>query len=78
MGLKSNAGQVGRVLSAAANVYLLTAGLALGLDLRDAVVFAPSGLRPAERKAVLLLEEEVEKRTQIRWPEMASCPRVAS
>ena len=53
MGLKSNAGQVGRVLSAAANVYLLTAGLALGLDLRDAVVFAPSGLRPAERKAVL-------------------------
>jgi hypothetical protein len=74
MGLKSNAGQVGRVLGAAANVYLLSAGLALGLDLRDAVVFAPSGLRPAERKAVLMLEEEVEKRTQMRWSETASWP----
>ncbi len=45
-----------------------------GLDLREAVVFAPPGLSGPERKAVSLLLEEAEKRTHIRWHEAAAWP----
>lgn len=38
------------------------------LDLSQAVVVAPHALSQRERKAVQVLTEEVEKRTEIRWP----------
>ncbi|TAM84028.1 MAG: hypothetical protein EPN47_03705 [Acidobacteria bacterium] len=38
------------------------------MDLTDAVVVMPEGLSRREQKAVQLLMEEVEKRTEIRWP----------
>lgn len=37
------------------------------LDLTHAVVFAPPAASPLEKKAVMMLVEEVEKRSQIRW-----------
>ncbi len=40
----------------------------IALDLRDAVIVFPPDLARAEKKAVQMLEEEVEKRTRIRWP----------
>ncbi len=39
-----------------------------GMDLKGAVVVAPGTLSRRERKAVQMLVEEVEKRTEIRWP----------
>lgn len=42
-------------------------GVATALDLTHAVVVAPAGLGRLEKKAVTLLVEEVEKRSQIRW-----------
>ena len=47
---------------------------ATALDLRDAAIVCPPTLSPVEKKAVLMLEEEVQKRTQIRWPETTSWP----
>ena len=38
------------------------------IDLQDAVVVAPDTLSARERKAVRVLVEEVEKRTEFRWP----------
>lgn len=38
------------------------------IDLKDAVVVAPESLSRRERKAVQVLVEEVEKRTEFRWP----------
>jgi hypothetical protein len=38
------------------------------IDLKDAVVVAPEGLSRREQKAVRVLVEEVEKRTELRWP----------
>src|SRR5215472_8249370 len=38
------------------------------IDLTDAVVVAPESLSRREQKAVQLLVEEVEKRTELRWP----------
>src|SRR5690349_13677736 len=38
------------------------------LDLKQVVVVAPSDLSGAERRAVLMLVDEVEKRTHIQWP----------
>src|SRR5687768_10818363 len=38
------------------------------LDLRGAVVVTAPGLSGPERNAVTMLVEEVEKRTQVRWP----------
>jgi len=38
------------------------------IDLKNAVVVAPEGLSRRERKAVQVLVEEVEKRTEFRWP----------
>src|SRR5947209_7704518 len=46
---------------------LLAAPHADALDLRKAVVMVPPNLSGPERKAALMLVEEVEKRTQIRW-----------
>jgi hypothetical protein len=44
------------------------------LELRNAVVVFPPDLPRAEQKAVQMLEEEVEKRAQIRWPESTEWP----
>src|ERR1051326_6792183 len=54
---------------AAAVTLLLRLGLAHApaLDLHDAVVVVPRSLSGPERQAVLMLIEEVEKRTRIRW-----------
>ena len=42
-------------------------GVVTALDLSRAVVVAPAGLGRLEKKAVTLLVEEVEKRSQVRW-----------
>src|SRR5436190_8622005 len=44
-------------------------------DLTRAVVVAPRDLSVRERKAVTMLTDEVEKRTQIRWQVAAEWPR---
>jgi len=44
------------------------------LDLTKAVVVAPPALSVPEKKAIAVLVEEVEKRTQIRWPTTRSWP----
>lgn len=44
------------------------------LDLSRAVVLAPAGLSRIEKKAVTLLVEEVEKRSQIRWEVRTDSP----
>jgi hypothetical protein len=68
----------GRPLLAAKGILILTlAGLSVGpltaeeLDLRKAVVVSPGTLSKQEKKAIMLLVEEVQKRTLIRW-EIAS------
>jgi hypothetical protein len=38
------------------------------IDLKDAIVVAPESLSRREQKAVQVLVEEVEKRTEFRWP----------
>jgi hypothetical protein len=51
--------------------------MAAELDLRQATVVAPADLSRREQKAVTMLVEEVEKRSQIRWPVAASRPSAA-
>src|SRR5205085_2515469 len=46
----------------------------LPIDLTKAVVIASSQLTGPENKAVQMLIEEVERRTQIRWERIASVP----
>lgn len=46
----------------------------LGLDLTRATVVVPAGLSPLENKAVGVLVEEVERRTQVRWPVATARP----
>src|SRR5438093_13597255 len=50
---------------------------ATALDLSKAVIVAPSNLSSPEKKAVTMLVEEVQKRTQIRWPIETSWPQSA-
>lgn len=44
------------------------------LNLANAVVLAPASLTAVERQAVLMLIEEVEKRSQVRWQSVSSWP----
>src|SRR5262245_4731058 len=44
------------------------------IDLTRAVVVAPAGFSGPENKAVMMLIEEVEKRTQLRWPRVNQAP----
>src|SRR5438128_2138110 len=44
------------------------------VDLTRAVIVTPANLTPPEGKAITMLVEEVEKRTQIRWPRTESWP----
>ncbi len=56
-----------RFLSLLAVISCLMTSRVAALDLSRAIVVAPDGMEPLERKAVTLLVEEVEKRSQIRW-----------
>ena len=47
---------------------ILAASSAAALDLANASISAPAPLTARERKAVTMLIEEAEKRSQIRWP----------
>jgi hypothetical protein len=66
--------------SRAASVWLGWLGLGMCLaraatvDLTQAVVVAPAGLTPTEERAVTMLVEEVEKRTQVRWDRKSAWP----
>jgi len=48
--------------------------LAQAADLTQATVVLPAGAHPVERKAALMLVEEVEKRSQVRWQMAESAP----
>ena len=48
------------------------------VDLNQSVVVSPQNVSVVERKAVLMLVEEVEKRTQIRWKTQSTWPDSAS
>ncbi len=65
------ASRVGARFRGAAGVFALCALLfptaSLGLDLSHAVVVRPERLSAPEEKAVAMLLDEVEKRSQIRW-----------
>ena len=50
----------------------ITASLASALDLTNAHVVAPAGMNRQESKAVQMLVEEVEKRSQIHLPTIAA------
>ena len=63
----------------AAALALLAAGQAAALDLTRAVVVYPPSFTGPEKKAVAMLVEEVEKRSQVRWrtgPAPGSAPVV--
>src|SRR5438046_2724338 len=47
---------------------------AFALDLSKATVVSPAALSGPGRKAIVMLIEEVEKRTQIRWAGASSWP----
>ncbi|MBP9899965.1 MAG: hypothetical protein KBH45_00790 [Verrucomicrobia bacterium] len=57
-------------------LFTLLAGLALAhaLDLKNAVIVTPPDLSGPERKAVTMLVDEIEKRTQVRLPAMIVWP----
>jgi hypothetical protein len=55
-------------------LLLLLQASAAPLDLKRAVIVVPPSLTPREKKAVRMLQEEVEKRTAIRWDESTSWP----
>jgi hypothetical protein len=59
-----------RIVSAIAALSLFVpwASVAFASDILHAVVVAPPGLSARQRKAVLVLVEEAEKRTHVRWP----------
>jgi len=65
-----------RLLCAAFSLvsFALSPAEAKDLDLTAAVVVASENASPQERKAVQMLIEEVEKRTQIRLPLAAARP----
>src|SRR5690242_16109808 len=48
------------------------------LDLTDAIVVTPAGRSGPEAKAITVLTEELQKRTQLRWPVVHSRPEGAS
>ncbi len=56
---------------------LLLAGMLQAADLLHAVVFAPPALTGPERKAVVMMVEEAQKRTHVRWPVVDTWPTTA-
>ena len=57
-------------------ICVLLCGLAQGraLDLSNAVLLSAPNLSGPQRKALVMLVEEVEKRTGIRWQETTNWP----
>src|SRR4051794_34163060 len=55
-------------------ILFLHAAVSQALDLSNAVVVMPAEFSAQEKKAVSMLVEEVEKRTQVRWPIQDSWP----
>ncbi|SPE40355.1 conserved exported hypothetical protein [Candidatus Sulfopaludibacter sp. SbA3] len=55
-------------------VMCVLAASAQSVDLRHAAIVAPAGLTGAERKAAILLADEIEKRTRIRLPIIEQWP----
>ena len=55
-------------------LLLIISPRAAELDLKDAVVVTPPNLSDPEKKAVTMLEEEVEKRTHLLWPMATAWP----
>ena len=53
---------------------VLACAQAAALDLSKATVVVPAGFSGQEKKAVTMLVEEVEKRTEIRWPQASAIP----
>ncbi len=43
------------------------------IDLTHAVIITPTAMSGPEKKAILMLQEEVEKRTQVRWGTREQC-----
>ena len=56
-------------------LFLLALPYAAALDLTKAVVVYPSGFTGPEKKAIAMLLDEVEKRTQVRWTTSSTPPR---
>ncbi len=68
-----------QTLSSAIKLPLLCAWLAgptlaPALDLKQAVIVTPTGISGPENKAVVMLIEEIEKRTQVSLPRMTAWP----
>src|SRR5262245_40689188 len=63
-----------RFLSLLFLVHCFAIAKAPALDLSNAIVVAPPNLSTPEKKAVAMLVEEVEKRTQIRWQTSSAWP----
>src|SRR5262245_18093500 len=57
-----------------AALLLAAAAPSFAGDLSQATVVAPTELSPREQKAVAMLVEEVEKRSHVRWPIVATAP----
>ena len=55
-------------------LLLLLPVSALSTNLRNARVLSPAGLSGPEQKAIAMLVEEVEKRSQVRWPVVHTWP----
>lgn len=62
----------------AVSSHLISASLADQIDLKDCVVIAPEKSSPREKKAITVLIEEVEKRSQIRWKTQSGGSQVSS
>ena len=62
------------ILASTIAILLFSIQRNCALELRDAVVICPPQLQRSEQKAVQMLEEEAEKRSQIRWRQEAQWP----
>ena len=63
------------ILASTIAILLFSIQRNCALELRDAVVICPPQLQRSEQKAVQMLEEEAEKRSQIRWRQEAQWPQ---
>jgi hypothetical protein len=70
----SGRGALDATLPSRALAWNGSAASAEWLDLSAAKLFAPSGLSPREERALTVLTQEVEKRTELRWPVVHSWP----
>src|SRR5215813_14786674 len=62
------------ILSSVMLLCVISSPMIAEIDLTKAVVVAPADFSGPENKAVQMLIEEVEKRTQLRWPRVNQAP----